>query len=176
MVEIPSNPYGKRGEVSPDLEALEAIALPLQELANHQAALMAEPPIPGLLIGSVKIIIEGKDELSGTIHLQQAAAGSGISIELSGKLGEGLPQYKGTPIMAEYNGEWYWRPTPDSPDFISDGQRVRQGDIVGWSIGESKDMQWGFRADEDGIIHMVAPHGSKVEAETILFYIEGKAK
>lgn len=176
MAEVPTNPYGKRGEVSPDLEALEAIALPLQELANQQAVLMAEPPIPGLLIGSVKIIIEGKDELSGTIHLQQPAADSGISIEISGKLGEGLPQYKGTPIMADYIGEWYWRPTPDSPDFVNDGQRVRQNDRIGWAIGESKEMQWAIRADEDGIVHMVAPHGSKVAEETILFYIEGKAK
>lgn len=160
----PTTPYPKRGDPDSRLIALAKLAPPLERLARDVADLMSAHHLE-----SADISLTG-----GTISLTSSVK-SGLSVSLHGPIAENEQVPSGTPYYAHYNGEYFWRPTPDSDDFVKDGDTVRAGQLVGWAMGESKDMSFGLRADQDGVIHLVAPHASKVkEGETLLFLIEGR--
>lgn len=162
-----TSPYPTRGEPDGRLLALAALTPPLERLATDIAGLMDAHHLE-----SAEISLSG--ETTGSITLRSDAK-SGLSVKIAGALGGDDQPPSGTPYYAHYNGEYFWRPTPDSEDFVRDGSSVRAGQLVGWAMGESKDMSFGIRADQDGTIHLVAPHASKVkEGETLLYLIEGR--
>lgn len=162
-----TSPYPQRGEPDGRLIALAKLAPALEHLAKDVAVLMNDHHLE-----SAEIALEGGT--NGTITLKRSQK-SGLSVTLHGSLAAHDQPLSGTPYYAHYNGEYFWRPTPESDDFVRDGDQVRAGQLVGWAMGESKDMSFGLRADQDGMIHLVAPHASKVkEGETLLYLIKGR--
>jgi len=162
---LPDNPYPTRGSRDNRLVALEQLAEPLQSLAKDVAELIDQHHLD-----TATISLNG--ELDGTIQLKNVPE-SGISLEVNGSVGESGTIPSGTPYYAHYSGEFFWRPSPDSEDFVKSGDTVRAGQLVGWAMGESKDMSFGLRADQDGIIQLIAANATKVtQDKTLLYYIK----
>ncbi len=172
MTELPSSPYPVRGEIEPNQAQLDKLMPALREAAQDAAELMVKHHFDE---GVVRLS-DDNPKLAGEISFKREPQGQGLSLELSGKLGGNLPQFRGRPYTAGYTGEFYYREPNGVKNFATDGQRVHQGKIVGWAVGEAKDQQYGVRAEEEGIIQLVAKDGAKVTEDDVLFYIESSSK
>ncbi len=160
----------KRGEESLGLVELEGIAAPLGELAL--GVLPHLPALQQLNIHSVEIIIEGTEELAGTMKLSSSENGEARAI-IVGKLGGNA--LRGIPYTATWNGHFYRKANPDLPYIVEgDHAEVEKDQMIAWGFVD-KNTQWPIESDRSGTVHFVAEHGDEVlNGETILYYIEAK--
>lgn len=160
----------KRGEETAGLAELEGIAAPLGELAlgvlPHLAALQT------LRIFSVDIIIEGAEEIAGTMRLETTDEGEARAI-IMGKLGGNA--LRGVPYTATWTGHFYRRANPDLPYIVAgDHVEVEKDQMIAWGFVD-KNTQWPILSDRTGTVHFIAEHGDEVvNGETVLYHLEAR--
>lgn len=165
----PTEMVSIRGKESASLRSLEEIAAPLGRLAR--AVLPELEVLKGENIGAVDIIVDGPDDVSGTIRLKVSQEGE-ISVILRGQLGSELPTFRGTPYVANYDGTFFRQPSQGEPVIVEDGAEVKKGQMVAWAF-KTKGVQWPENALASGVVHFAIDDETSVEkGTTVMYYIE----
>ncbi|USE35293.1 acetyl-CoA carboxylase biotin carboxyl carrier protein [Endozoicomonas sp. SCSIO W0465] len=80
------------------------------------------------------------------------------------------PVISGHQVKSPMVGSFYSAPSPDAPDFVKVGQRVKEGDVL--CIVEAMKMMNQIKADKSGTIEAVlVENGQPVEFDQPLFTI-----
>lgn len=78
---------------------------------------------------------------------------------------------EGTPVKAPLVGTFYCAPSPEEKPFVSVGQTVKKGDVVG--IIEAMKLMNEITAPEDGVVKSIfAENGNMVEYGEVLLVLE----
>ena len=80
-------------------------------------------------------------------------------------------EVEGTPVKAPLVGTFYCAPSPEEKPFVSVGQSVKKGDVVG--IIEAMKLMNEITAPEDGVVKSIfAENGNMVEYGEVLMVLE----
>ena len=108
--------------------------------------------------------------------VQQAVPGNGNIIAGSnGKTAEtskaAQTELKGVPVKAPLVGTFYCAPSPEDKPFVTVGQSVKKGDVIG--IIEAMKLMNEITAPEDGVVkNIFAENGNMVEYGEVLMVLE----
>ncbi len=113
---------------------------------------------------------------SAVTVVQQAAPGNGNVIASDNgravkpsKTAE--VEVEGTPVKAPLVGTFYCAPSPEEKPFVSVGQSVKKGDVIG--IIEAMKLMNEITAPEDGVVkNIFAENGNMVEYGEVLMVLE----
>ncbi len=159
-----------RGEEPLGLASLEQIAKPLGDLALAVVPALERLKESG--IGGLEIIIEGQDDLAGTIKLRLSEGEA--TVRLLGRLGSELPVFRGVPFFAAFDGIFFRQPAEGMPVIIEDGSEAKKGEMIGWCF-KTKGLQWPEIAPASGTVHFAIEDETPVKkGETVMYYIEEK--
>lgn len=108
--------------------------------------------------------------------VQQTAPGNGnvlasanAGAEIKSKTAEA--ELSGITVKAPLVGTFYCAPSPEDKPFVSVGQRVKKGDVVG--IIEAMKLMNEITAPEDGVVKTIfAENGNMVEYGEVLMVLE----
>lgn len=113
---------------------------------------------------------------SAVTVVQQAAPGNG-NVIASDNGSTAKPsktaevEIAGTPVKAPLVGTFYCAPSPEEKPFVSVGQSVKKGDVVG--IIEAMKLMNEITAPEDGVVKSIfAENGNMVEYGEVLMVLE----
>lgn len=113
------------------------------------------------------------DGMSGAIHFERNLEGGpedGIIITVTGELGEKLPTNNGTPYGAQFDGTFFYGPSPTRP-YAKTGDEVKKGQNVGWGM-KNKNEQGPIASTQDGTLTYATENGEKVAEGQTIFYIK----
>lgn len=148
-------------------QLLEQLTSPLRKVISDVEGIMSRHPE----ITQGEIILTGQEGLNGTVTLKKSDEADGVTIRLTGNLAEKLSIIEGAIYLANWDGKFFYQPSPNLPPYIENKAVVQKGQPVGWAY-ENKNSQWRLDAEKDGQIIFISPNDSEVEAnETILFSI-----
>ncbi|MES2971477.1 MAG: hypothetical protein V4702_04095 [Patescibacteria group bacterium] len=165
----PSYMTPKAGERPTGLAELEEIASPLGTLALGIVPLLGG--LRELGVKEVDIVVEGSEELSGTMRLRTSEDGE-VLVRIIGKLGSELPTLRGTPYSASWTGAFYRRANPSLPFIVEDDAVVEKGQMIAWGFVD-KNTQWPIVSPKAGTVHFAAEHEAEVaKDDTVIFYLE----
>lgn len=108
--------------------------------------------------------------------VQQAVPGNGNVIASdNGRVAEPSKTAEveagGTPVKAPLVGTFYGAPSPEDKPFVSVGQSVKKGDVIG--IIEAMKLMNEITAPEDGVVKSIfAENGNMVEYGEVLMVLE----
>lgn len=106
--------------------------------------------------------------------VQQTASGNGSVIASSSGRSAGTSkaaEISGIPVKAPLVGTFYCAPSPEEKPFVSVGQTVKKGDVVG--IIEAMKLMNEITAPEDGVVKSIfAKNGNMVEYGEVLLVLE----
>lgn len=107
---------------------------------------------------------------------QAASIGSSVATATAernavAKPGAAQTEVSGIPVKAPLVGTFYCAPSPEDKPFVSVGQRVKKGDVVG--IIEAMKLMNEITAPEDGVVKTIfAENGNMVEYGEVLMVLE----
>ncbi len=113
---------------------------------------------------------------SSVTVVQQAAPGKGnvIASDNAGtekKLKAAEAELNGVPVKAPLVGTFYCAPSPEDKPFVTVGQQVKKGDVIG--IIEAMKLMNEITAPEDGVVkNIFAQNGNMVEYGEVLMVLE----
>lgn len=114
--------------------------------------------------GSMVTVVQQTAPRSGNV-LANANAGA----EKKSKTAEA--ELSGITVKAPLVGTFYCAPSPEDKPFVSVGQRVKKGDVVG--IIEAMKLMNEITAPEDGVVKTIfAENGNMVEYGEVLMVLE----
>ena len=134
---------------------------PIQNLYAQSADIgTASQPVTGSAVTVVQQAAPGNGNVIASDNGSAAKPSKTAEVEIAG-----------TPVKAPLVGTFYCAPSPEEKPFVSVGQSVKKGDVIG--IIEAMKLMNEITAPEDGVVKSIfAENGNMVEYGEVLMVLE----
>lgn len=147
----------KSGDTELVLESTPVQTVYVQQPVNMEGSCQA---VSAGVVNAAQSVVSGSGNVSVNDNVK--------AVTLS-KEAENEPD--GTPVKAPLVGTFYCAPSPEDKPFVTVGQRVKKGDVVG--IIEAMKLMNEITAPEDGVVKtVIAENGNMVEYGEVLMVLE----
>lgn len=143
----------------------EGFTPPLRRVAEEFESMMQR----NIDFTSLTVTITTPDGMSGTLQFARENE-NGITLTVTGELGEKLPANNGTPYGSQFDGTFFYGPSPTRP-YAKTGDEVKKGQNIGWGM-KNKNEQGPIASPQDGTLTYAAENGEKVAEGQTIFYIK----